>query len=336
MKKQYGVAMNTYGHIVPGAVRLSRVVKLDRDASLRLQWMDYYRRCQNGRLTCRHFGIPPKTFYKWLKRYNEHGVTGLKAGSRRPRAVRQSALPQATIDAVIRWRTKYPEFSKYKIATLLARENGIELSPSTIGRIFNRYHLFSPSPLKPKKHRHRASLAKQRLHPYYRSRLPGELVEADMKHVPFFGRTRYFFVGIDCVTKRLAVVVGTTSSSRQASQLLDSITTSFPYPVTQLRVDNGSENLKHFHARATELGITVNYTRYRRPKDKPFVERVIGTIEREFIQRGKLAIDLNDQRQLIDEWVDHYNTFRPHQALNYLTPDAFERTLQLTTKALPM
>ena len=144
-----------------------------------------------------------------------------------------------------------------------------------------------------------------------------------MKHVSFFGRRRYFFVGIDCVSKRLAVHVGTNATSRQASNVLEKLKV-FPFPVEKIRVDNGSENLKDFIAKAQSLNIEQYFTRYRRPKDKPFVERVIGTIEKEFIQQGKLAVELEDQRNLVEVWVKHYNTFRPHQSLGYLTPEAYE------------
>jgi len=47
---------------------------------------------------------------------------------------------------------------------------------------------------------------------------------------------------------------------------------------------------------------------------------MIGTIEREFIQQGKLARDIQDQQDLVDEWLTKYHTYRPHQSLNYLTP----------------
>jgi transposase-like protein len=33
---------------------------------------------------CRHFGISRKTFYKWKKRYDEHGDAGLGDRSRTP------------------------------------------------------------------------------------------------------------------------------------------------------------------------------------------------------------------------------------------------------------
>jgi putative transposase len=327
MKGRYGVSMNTYGYVLPGAVKLARIPVMSPEAKRRLKWIDHYHRCRNARLTCRHFDLPPKSFYKWLKRYQRLGLKGLENQSRRPKTVRRSAIPLEQINMVIKRRKENPQFSKYKIDEILKRDDGIFLSPSTVGRVILNHHLFFPCPIAPKGHRHRSAVAKQQLHPYYRSQKPGELIEADMKHICCFGTKRYLFAGIDCVTKRLAVHLGTTCSSRQASQLLDKIVASFPYQIQQLRVDNGSENLKDFAQKATELGIKQYHTRVRRPQDKPFIERVIGTIEREFIQRGNLAIDLEEQRVLVDQWVDQYNNFRPHQSLNYLTPAAFERTL---------
>lgn len=327
MGKRYGVPMQTYGHILPGATSIARLTPLSQAAKRRLAWLDHYYRYGNGRLTCRYFGIPPKTLYKWQKRYGQRGLKGLEDSSKRPRRFRVSRLPIEHVQAVIAWRTKYPMYSKYKLAVLLRREDGLALSPSTIGRILIRHKLFFPTSIAPKKKRHRSVLAKQRLHPYYRSKLPGELGEADMKHVSFFGQRRSFFVGLDCVSKRLAVEVGTTNSSRQASLILDRMK-AFPFPIQKIRVDNGAENLKEFAAKAAELKIEQYFTRYRRPKDKPFVERVIGTIEREFIQQGKLAIDLDDQRRLVKAWVNEYNTFRPHQSLGYLTPEQYELRFQ--------
>ena len=329
MKGRYSVAMNTYGHILPGADKVSRIVNPSKIVKQRLRWMDYYKKCGNVRLTCRYFGIPPKTFYKWYKRYQMRGILGLEDTSRKPKTYRKSKVPIEYVQAVIRLRKQYPTYSKYKLATLLEAKD-IILSPSTIGRIFVKHKLFFPSPIAPKRVRYRRVVTKQRLSPYYRSKKPGELIEADMKHIAFFG-PKYFFVGIDCVTKRIAVHVSTWCSSKQASELLVKMVEQFPYPIQQLRVDNGSENLKDFATKAKELGIAEYFTRPYQPKEKPFVERVIGTIEREFIQQGKLAESVGEQQRLIDEWVKHYNTVRPHQALNNLTPAQFEATLQETS-----
>ena len=323
MKKQYGALMNTYGHILPGAEKISKIYSLSKEAKQRLLWIDHYKKHNNGRLTCRYFGIPPKTFYKWYNRYKLKGIRGLESVSKRPHKMRQSKIPLEHVNAVIHWRKLYPIYSKYKVAVLLEREENIKMSPSAVGRVIKKYKLFFKSPIPAKRQRNRRAVARQLLHPYYRSKRPGELGEADMKHVSFFGQRRYFFVGIDCVSKRLAVHVGTSSSSIQASHVLDQMKI-FPFPIEKIRVDNGGENLKDFALKAQALNIDQYFTRYRRPKDKPFVERVIGTIEREFIQQGNLAFDLEDQRRLVQEWVNHYNTFRPHQSLNYLTPQAYE------------
>jgi len=330
MKNSYGVPMNTYGHVLPGAVRISKIYSPSKEAKQRLLWIDHYKKHKNGRLTCRYYGIPPKTLYKWLKRYQLKGIKGLESVSTKPHTFRESKIPLKHIDRVIHWRKLYPVYSKYKIAVLLEREDGIKMSPSTVGRIFKQYKLFFPGAIPAKRQRYRQVAARQLLPPYYRSKRPGELGEADMKHVSFFGTRRYFFAGIDCVSKRLTVQVSTTSSSAQASKILNDMK-AFPFPIEKVRNDNGSENMKDFTLKAQALNIAQYFTRYKRPKDKPFVERVIGTIEKEFIQQGKLAIDLEDQRRLVAEWVNHYNTFRPHQSLNYLTPEAYESKFKQTS-----
>ena len=65
------------------------------------------------------------------------------------------------------------------------------------------------------------------------------------------------------------------------------------------------------------------FSRPQTPQDNAYVERLIGTIEREFIEQGNLVFDLEEQQQLIDEWLEEYHSFRPHQSLDYLTPNQF-------------
>ncbi|GMO56119.1 MAG: hypothetical protein Ta2A_01150 [Treponemataceae bacterium] len=45
--------------------------------------------------------------------------------------------------------------------------------------------------------------------------------------------------------------------------------------------DNGSENMKDAEAYLASLNITQYWTRPHTPKDKPFIERFIGTFQRE-------------------------------------------------------
>ncbi|HEY1645225.1 MAG TPA: integrase core domain-containing protein [Candidatus Saccharimonadales bacterium] len=41
-----------------------------------------------------------------------------------------------------------------------------------------------------------------------------------------------------------------------------------------------------------------------------------------------------DQQLVIDEWLKKYHSYRPHQALGYLTPDAYKAKLEANEVAL--
>jgi transposase-like protein len=40
--------------------------------------------------TCRDYGVSRPTYYKWLQRYEEHGIEGLRDGSSRPHSSKNS------------------------------------------------------------------------------------------------------------------------------------------------------------------------------------------------------------------------------------------------------
>ena len=80
--------------LAPGTLSLAKLgINLSRDAKRRLEWFNHYEEHgRNARLTCRHFGISPQTFYRWLKRYDpQHPIT-LESRSHRPKKVRRPTL----------------------------------------------------------------------------------------------------------------------------------------------------------------------------------------------------------------------------------------------------
>lgn len=316
--------------ILPGAAWLAKIVSVSASGKRRLAWMDYYHRCGNARLTCRHFGITPSLFHKWRARFLKLGVRGLEDRSTRPRRVRQPTTPVTVTDLVRRLRTAHPAFSKYKLQTILRRDHGVVLSASTIGRIFHRYDLFFPTPVKPKGHPHRRAHARRLPRETVVSE-PGQLIEVDVKHLPTLGAKHYAFVAIDRVTKQTAIHVASTISSRQAAIAWRKALAQFLTPPQAVLGDNGSENLGAFQDLLTELGTPQYWARPRTPKDKPYVERMIGTLERECIQWGGLALTVAEQQTEIDQWLRQYHDYRPHQALGYLTPNEYSERLQTTT-----
>lgn len=318
MKGNVGAKLGLYGSILPGAVRVARIRPLTKEAKQRLKWVDYYLKVKNGRLTCRHFGLAPSMFYKYLKRFRLLGAKGLEELSKRPKRYRTSKIPLEYIDLVCSLRKENPCFSKYKLKILLKRDYDIDLSNSTIGRIITKYQLFFKPKYKSKKERYK--YAREKLPKDFKLLNPGDLVQADTKHVSFFGPKRYFYVITDCLTKITSIHVSSSISSKQSYIALKKSGRHFPYKIRNWQNDNGSENLKTLRNGLKADGVNQYFTRPRTPKDNAFVERMIGTIEREFIQQGNLAFDIDDQQELIDKWLDKYHTYRPHQSLNYLTP----------------
>lgn len=321
MKGSIGI-QTRIGTILPGARKITKIApRSSKQAILRLKWFEYYKKTGNARAVCRHFGISPSLFYKWLGRYRLFGLQGLEDKSKRPKRIRRSGIALEHIDLVRKLRKQYPYFSKYKLEVILRREYGITLSTSTVGRIIKKYKLFFVSAYPSKKQRYKQ--ARIRLPKDFKTAEPGDLVQSDTKHIPFFGPKRYLYVITDCLTKMASIHVSTSISSKQSRIAFERVGKHIPYQIRNSQNDNGSENLLELSKYLENNNIKQYFTRPRTPKDNSFVERMIGTIEREFIQQGKLTFDIQELQVAVDEWLDEYHNFRPHQSLGYLTPNEY-------------
>src|SRR3989338_2240866 len=101
MKGIIGTHMKYKGFIIPRSGYLSRLRRSDINAGAkaRLAWMDYYRKTKNARLTCRHFGISPDTFYRWKRRYQPKNLKSLEDNPKlkRPKRLRTPMTPLSVV-----------------------------------------------------------------------------------------------------------------------------------------------------------------------------------------------------------------------------------------------
>src|SRR5262249_10553493 len=70
---------------------------------------------------CDEYGISRTVGYKWIRRFQEDGVEGLRDRSRRPRASPQ-ATPPEMIEHIVAVRMKHPTWGGRKIARILERQ----------------------------------------------------------------------------------------------------------------------------------------------------------------------------------------------------------------------
>ena len=76
-----------------------------------------------------------------------------------------------------------------------------------------------------------------------------------------------------------------------------------------------------------ERGISHSYSRPKMPHDNSVAESFFNTLKREGIFLTGAPKSVRELKKRIKNFQGYYNSERPHENLNYLTPDEFERSL---------
>ena len=319
-----------YGSIIPGAEYIRSLVRqgtISPEAARRLKWFDFYNRCEDARLTCRHFGISPQTFYRWKNRFDPYDLTTLEASSRRPRRVRKPLTPAPVQDRILEFRTKYPRWGKDKLVVLLRKE-GIQVSTSTVGRVMKRLKdrgvLVEPVNVRQAK-----EARKRRRRPRYailkpegyRVTAPGDLIQVDtlQVHLQGCGR-RWQFSSRDLISRWDVSRAYRNASSFAAALFLEYMERKFPFPIRAIQIDGGSEFKKHFEEACRLHGIRLFIIPPRTPKLQGYVESANKTHRVEFYEVEDIALKMEDHNKQLEAWDRIYNNIRPHQSLDYQTP----------------
>jgi putative transposase len=230
-------------------------------------------------------------------------------------------------------------YSAKKLACIFRRDYPdkpkFHLSRATIGRIIAKFKLFFSEVVKQHQRRSKAakkawSKLKQRKPYGLVAAKPRSLIEFDMKHVNLNSKRYYAFCAIDVYTRESLIHVARSCSSSQAKLALEKVIATFGKNVSILN-DNGSENLGQAWQYLEEQNITQYFARPHTPKDKPYIERLIGSYQRECLdqRRGEMT-SLEDLDYYTTRWLNNYHYLRPHDSLNSLTPDEYCATLNLT------
>jgi transposase InsO family protein len=323
-----------YISTLPNNAALARIrdVKLSRQAKHRLQIIEHYLKVtRNVSLTCRHYAISRSYFYKWYKRYNPKYLASLESKSTRPHTVRPATYDTNFVSLIRRLRTDYPSYSAKKLARIVFRDYGLTYSAATIGRIIKRFALYFRAVvlLSKKRSQHRTQVWKQRKPYLLKADKPRCVIEFDMKHIYLGGVKQYAFVAVDIFTKEAVLHLSRQPSSFQAMRALTKVVEVFGQDVVIVN-DNGSENYAHAYNYLKTHNITQYFTRPHTPKDKPHVENLIGKLQQECLDEYRGHMTLEEREKQVIAWLNDYHFFRPHQALNYLTPSEYCDTLGLT------
>ena len=270
----------------------------------------------NFRDLCQRFGISAPTGYKWRARYRAEGETGLADRPRRPHTSPQRT-PAAIEAAVLVVRDQFPGWGGRKINAFLARQGHEHLpSPSTITRILERYGRLQET-------------AASRQGPYQRFEAvaPNDLWQMDFKgHFALAqGRCHPLSV-LDDHSRFLLGLVACAEEGRHIVQgQLIQLFERYGLP-RRILSDNGSPwGAPGSNGRTTievwllQLGVMVSHGRAGHPQTQGKVERFHRTLKAEVVS-GSLFPNLAACQVAFDRWRLHYNTERPHDALDLDVP----------------
>ena len=90
-----------------------------------------------------------------------------------------------------------------------------------------------------------------------------------------------------------------------------------------IRVDNGPEFISQvLDEWAHRRGVKLDFIRPGKPTDNPYIESFHDKFRDECLNENYF-LDLKEAREVIENWRIEYNTVRPHESLDQLTPEEF-------------
>lgn len=309
---------------------------------------------------CRQHGISRTSFYEYKRRFEEHGLTGLK--DLPPIAKHHPFTTSAEYEArVVALSLLNPSRGCNFLADQLRRE-GIVLSYPTVQAILNRNGIGKRYDRwleleRQAAEEHLVPTAEQlqfleKLNPQWRERhqhvhseLPGQLLCQDTTSIGNWGGQRLILHAVvDTYSSYAFCLIWPSKQPEAAAGLLYNDVLPFyadhGLSVGAVLTDNGTEfcgTPEH----PFELFLALNDIEHRRtklrsPQTNGFVERFIRTVKEEFfekVRRTTLYDNLEDLQVDLAEWLVYYNTDRPHQGYRNMGRTPAE-TIALMTKTV--
>lgn len=314
---------------------VGRIQRVSAECMKRLEWITYYHtHGENALATCRYFGIAPKTFWKWKKRFNQDNPLSLETHSRAPKRRREREITLLQEERIIALRKRFLRYGKIKLAIRYEMIYGEKISSWKAQKVIEKYQLYYHPAKNYRTQRKRLRAEKKK-----------RITELNLKPKAFFifrldtivrhweGKKRYILTAIDSVSKLAFAHMYTSHSSAYAADFLYRLRHLTNGRIENVHTDNGSEFHKDFEKACRDLKLSHYWSRTRTPQDNPHCERFNRTLQDEFIQLGNHVLDPEVFNQKLTEWLIEYNYFRPHESLGYLTPMCF---IQKKKGLLPM
>jgi putative transposase len=268
-----------------------------------------------------------------MKRFDEKHLPSLEEHSRTPLQKRKRNISFLQRERIRNLRRKHVRWGKMKLRKQYQELYGEALSSWKFQRVIQEENLYyDKSAMQKRQARRRSSQEKKRITALKKEKRVHYLWHVDT--VIFTlpqGGYRYLLTAIDDTSKLAYARLYTTHSSKNAADFLRRLHYLTEGEIINLHHDNGSEFMLHFEKACTELSLPQYFSRVRTPKDNAVLERFNRTIQEEFIDLMTIGLeDAVEVNEYLTDWLIEYNSVRPHQALDYLTPLQYIDTIKVS------
>jgi transposase InsO family protein len=311
----------------------------DKVAIHKLSVLELAQSLGNVSEACRQRGVSRTQFYEYKRRFQTHGLEGLKDLPPIHKSHPMTTPPEV-VEHIIALSLEHPGWGCVKLSSMLKLEE-INVSSPTIQNILIKNNMGSKYERLLKLEEQASKKAIQltpeqvaqieKYNPCYRERhvessKPGELLSQDTFYVGTLkgvGRV-YLHAVVDTYGSYAFGFLHTTKQPEAAAVVLHNDVLPFykskGLVIKAVLTDNGREFCgKDTHPYEIYLAlndIEHRTTKVRKPQTNGFVERFNRTVLEEFFRsafRTKLYESVKALQEDLDRWLVHYNTERPHQ-----------------------
>jgi putative transposase len=271
---------------------------------------------------CERFNISCKTGYKYINRYEQEGIDGLKERSRAPH-IQAKRMPSHVESSILDVKYHHPTWGSKKIRNWLIQERGELLWPakSTIDDLLKRHGLVIPAK--------RKRTVAPYTNPFVLCGKANDSWSIDYKGQFLLGNKQLCYPLTVTVTDNfsrylLAIEGSEKISGEKVKKTLTHLFLEYGLPLA-IRSDNGQPFASHAIAGLSalsvwiiKLGIVPERIRKGHPEENGRHERMHLTLKKETASPPKQ--NQTRQQQCFDKFKKEFNEQRPHEGIEFNRP----------------
>lgn len=245
------------------------------------------------------------TIYRWRKGIRYRGIRRFVREKKEAKRKRRRRTLKTEVVLKIKNIRRETGWCGEKIVWELKAKHGIKTSRASVYRVLNRYFKLRS---KWKKNQTRG--------PQPKAEKPRDVIQADTVDLGEL----FAYTAIDTFTRETAVILGDNLTDEEGAKCVSQILGDFG-PCQIFQTDNGGEFGYHCHQVIKKFASKHRKIHARRKNENAYIESFHRSLRKECLGWGKYQIREKEELQtLINQYLVHYHTERPHLGLGLRTP----------------